>query len=262
MNRYVMTPEDLAIFESSTQWPTVCPYQMEGISLEFTTTEEFVQSVLPPCFDPVDEPRGVAAVGSYRRDDGAGRLEMDSASIFLEASYQGRVGLYTLTMLVSGDMPVTLGRERFGEVKKRGKSRMYFDGKSMYAYGERHKVRIMEIEAELGPDTGASSSNDLGLELKAAVDTGFARLHHNPTVVVTRLSSENAVTRTGSGSLTFNDNGRDPVASIPVVSTGTATYVAGHSVLSVDSAHELEVSHESYIPYVLGRQYDFPRARP
>ena len=44
-------------------------------------------------------------------------VEFEVASIHLAASHQGVEGWYHLTMLLTGDMPITIGRELWGEAK-------------------------------------------------------------------------------------------------------------------------------------------------
>lgn len=264
MASFVLTPTETASVQQRGDGTT---YWIESLSVEFTTTEEFVRSVLPPCFSPAKAPTGRVSIATYRRADGAGRtLEFDATTIYIDAEYEGIPGLYSLTMLVSGDMAITLGREISGEIKKRGDSRIYSNGRTVYAYGSRKDTRIVEIEANLGPDQGPSQDDYLSLELKATPtplrgsQDGYNIFHVKPSVVVMRTTDDNVVTRTGTATLKLNPNGFDPVESIPLVSVGTATFAEGTSLFRCDRWVQLEgTDDDAYAPYVFGRQYDYPR---
>ena len=114
-------------------------------------------------FHPVDEPRALARVSCWRTY----QEDFDSAIVGLIASYGDLEGFYTLLMVLNGDMPVTLGREMWGEVKKTGSARLYNLGGAMYGYGERNGTRLVEIEADLGPDLGPQTVEGHSLEVKA-----------------------------------------------------------------------------------------------
>ena len=83
--------------------------------------------------------------------------EFESAALMVYARYGDVVGTYFLTLVVSGDMPVTFGRELWGEPKKLGSSRLYRDGDTMYGYGERNGTRLIAIELDLRPRPGPAS---------------------------------------------------------------------------------------------------------
>lgn len=256
---YVLTPEDLAYSASRTGRD----FGIEYLSVQFRTTEEYVKSVLPPCFTPAPEPTGLIAFANYRRDDGPGRpmMEFDMTSIYLDGFYKDIPGQYSLMMLISDDMPVTGGRESLGEIKKHGDSRIYYDGHEMYAYGRRKNTRVVEVTAELGADEGPSSAEYFGLELKASPTPDLQDFHAKPSVVIMRNTDEYAVTRSGRcTSLKLNSNGLyDPVETIPIESYGAAQYVAGRSFFACDLWEEIPDAGAEYMPIMLGRQYDFPR---
>lgn len=256
---YVLRPEDL----DYTYAQKGRDFGIESLSVEFTTTAEFVASVLPPCFEPADEPTGLVVVSNYRRDDGPGRpkMEFDMTSVYLDATYNGIAGQYSLMMLISDDMPVTNGREKLGEIKKHGESRMYFDGREIYAYGRRKGTRVVEVSAQLGADTGPSSAQYRGLELKASPTPDLQDFHVKPTVVVMGNTDQYTVTRKGTCTdLQFRSNGKyDPVESIPLVSTGSASYTAGRSHFECELWEPVPDVGPEYMAIVLGRQYDFGR---
>lgn len=260
MASFVLTPAELDYVQQPDEGTH---YWVEAISVDFTTTREFVSAVLPPCFSPSAQPVGQAVVASYRREDGPGRMiEFDMTAVYIEARYGDVTGFYSLWMLLDEGMPITLGREISGEIKKQGRSRIYTDGQQIYAYGSRKGVRVVELNAEVGPDTGAGTVEYRSLELKA-VPTPDRRFrdtigvfHNQPSAVIMHTVDEYRTTRAGTATLTFSANGFDPVESIPVVSTGPARYVAGRSIFRCETQQVLDIDQAVLEPYVMGRAYD------
>jgi|SRR5579875_2539393 len=253
---YVRTPEEIAEIRSLLS-PAL--FTLEGVSLEFETTEAFAREVLPPCLEP-DGARGLVTVSRWQ----AGVCgEFESTAVMLNVRYRKWLGTYFLTLLVSGDMPVTLGREMWGEPKKLGSSHFYRDGDDIYAHGERNGVRLVEIEASFD---GAGSPQD-GLshtvEITAPL-THDAHLAGDPSVLVFDVKRSFTSVRSGTGTLRLTGTAFDPVDEIPIVGLGAASHYTGESSYE-EVAREPLSDGERYLPYILGRAYDdltqFPRPR-
>jgi acetoacetate decarboxylase len=223
---------------------------LEGISVEFVTTGEFARKVLPPCFD-VAEPRGLVTVSHWQ----AGVCgEFESAAVMLLARYGDVVGTYFLTLVVSGDMPVTLGRELWAEPKKRGSAHFYRDGDDIYAFGERNGTRLVEIEATFGPELGPSSTQTRALELGAQL-THAGHLAGDPFVVVCDVHRSLTSTREGKGTLRLNGTAFDPVDEIPLLAVGRAAHYTGDSSYTEVARHPLP-NGDHFLPFILGRSFD------
>jgi hypothetical protein len=246
---YVKTPDELAQMQGVYK---IARFQIDGLSIEFETTPEFVREVLPPCFGPLETPKALARVSRWQS---ALCGEFDTAIVGLMARYGDIEGFYTLLMVVTGDMPVTLGREMWGEVKKTGSAFLYTYRGSMYGYCERNGTRLVEIEAEVGPDLGPTMSEDFALEIKAFPAADGVGLQYDPVALVLKASSSYASVQEGSGSLTLTGTPWDPVDTIPIVSVGTARHVTGISLYSCVRQNALS-DRDAYLPYVYGRHYD------
>ena len=234
-------------------------FTIEGMSIEFETTPEFVRSVLPPCFEPADQSTGLATTSRWQ----AGVCgEFESTAVMINALNEGVLGTYFLTLIVSGDMPVTIGREFWGEPKKLGDTHFFRDGDTIYAYGERNGTRIVEIEATFGPDLGPREMTGNALELAGAF-THDARLAHDPVALTYEVGRSFTSVREGSGTLTLTGTAFDPLDEIPLVSTGKALHYTGEASYKEISRRELVGEADTYLPYILGRSFDdlteFPR---
>lgn len=244
---YVRTAEEIDRIQAMTRRAL---FTLEGVSIEFETTPEFARSVLPPCLEP-DGARGVATVSRWQ----AGVCgEFESTAVMLNARWGQYVGTYFLTLIVSGDMPVTIGRELWGEPKKLGNTHLYRDGNDVYGYAERNGTRIVQIDASFTEDLGPQQVEGYALEVNGYLGHD-ASLVADPFVAAFLNTRKFDAVRQGTAELTFTGTEFDPVDEIPVLSTGRALHYTGESVYE-ESARETIADRDTYLPYILGRSYD------
>lgn len=245
---FVMAPENIARFQESFR---KAHFVLEGISIEFETTPEFARSVLPPDLEPVGA-TGLASVAQWQC---ALNGEFESAAVMLNVKWGEYVGAYYLALFISGDMPVTIGRELWGEPKKTGECRLYRDADDMYGYGARNGVRGIQIEATFGPDLGPRDLQSYSIEIGGpmAHDATFAS---DPWISADRIERRFGSYREGSGELTLTGTAYDPLDEIPILSTGVARHYSGDSSLETVARETVPGGRETYLPYVLGRAYD------
>jgi acetoacetate decarboxylase len=257
---FVKTPEEVAEIAGLL---AETRYVVDQVAIGFETTEEFVRAVLPPVLSPIEKPAGMACV---TRGQSSFCGEYDLAWVGLYAAYGDLVGVYTLSMIVAGDLgevPITAGRDTWGEVKKQGKIGYSRDTDYVRGFAERHGVRLIEIEGHLtsadkGPRTVEYSTFDIK-GLPAADGQG---LQWNPLLVILDVVENDDTVRRGDGKLTLRGTPHDPLDEIPVVATGAALHAVGETIFTTRSATELD-DPDAYAPYIFGRAYDdfsvFPR---
>lgn len=244
---YVRTAEEISRIQAMTRRAV---FTLEGVSIEFETTAEFARSVLPPCLEP-DGARGIATVSRWQ----AGVCgEFESTAIMLNAKWGEYVGTYFLTLIVSGDMPVTIGRELWGEPKKLGTTQFYRDGNDVYGFAERNGTRIAQIDASFTEDLGPQEVKGYALEVNGYLGHD-ASLVADPFVAAFLNTRKFDSVRQGTAQLTFTGTDFDPVDEIPVLSTGRALHYSGESIYE-EAARSTLPDRETYLPYILGRSYD------
>ncbi|KAH6687426.1 hypothetical protein F5X68DRAFT_231894 [Plectosphaerella plurivora] len=246
---FVATADQVKVFEEFSSKPS---FSQEAIIVDFTTTEEFVRSVLPPNFEPGDTPTGHILLSCMES-----RLcgEFDCAIVSLDVKFRGVSGTYMLEIIVSGDTPVTWGREVWGECKKTGTCRMWRSGNHRYAYAERNGVRLIELEGEFGDDLPPRKRCNNNFEIKAYPDSQGRGLQWEPVVSVLRVEEDDARRSVGKGRLVVRGSATDPLHSIPILSIGDFEYVSGRADYTVVENHELG-SGQAYMPYLIGRHYE------
>jgi|SRR5579862_1385320 len=236
-------------------------YESERVKVLFQTEPDFVRDVLPPCFAAAPDAGGMVTI-TRSRSDGADALDTRflAASLFIRAMFRDAEGWYHLTMLLTGDMPITIGRELFGEAKKRADIHLDVSDNHASGYAERHGTRLIEVDLELGPDLGPRESIDNNLDLKCFLNSQATDLEYDPIVTVAPCRSQVRVFRVGTGTLNLRSSAEDPCGTVPVVAVDSISYEQLHSKYQHTDKYHLD-DREGYLPYVIGRCYDFSNVR-
>ncbi|MBS1843228.1 MAG: acetoacetate decarboxylase family protein [Actinobacteria bacterium] len=246
---FVRTPEQV---ERIKQILAAGRFTTDAIEVEFETDFGFLDQLLPPCFERPEQPTGFVNVSKW---EGEMCGEFDCGMIWVKVRHGDREGFYCALMIVSGDMPVTLGREVWGECKKTGSADLHRDGNHLFGYTERLGRRLIEIEATVGDDQGPADVSMTTFEIKAQLDIAGTGLQYDPILIEFESRASFSSVREGTADLKFGSSPWDPVDTIPIVSVGSATYATGESVYE-PVRQETLTDRDAYLPYVLGRSYD------
>lgn len=242
---FVKTREELKQIQkilSNTQY-----YQMRMLAITFRTTPEFVKAVLPPPLEP-DEPTGYAFVGDFAASNCIGPF--GGGGVYISCCYNGHKGNYCLSLPMDSEAAVILGRDYFGEPKKM--ARFYFEKKDNLVTGwtERYGIRFLELEARLNQDLPCPDSPVVRVNYlfkyshKASGEPGFDL---NPVLI--RHESHRPITKNqlGAGKLIFRESSYDPIAEIPLIEIGTASYSEGF--ISTKAWKVADVDPAAFYPY-------------
>jgi hypothetical protein len=250
---FVKTEEEIRTIRKQI-FPT--QYEYEGISVEFETDEAFIAEVLPPCFQTTGSNVARATISRWR----SMRTGFDCALVDLPARHEEVEGWYHLTHLISGDMAITLGREMWGEAKKRGDMSLEVSGDRASGWGERNGVKLIEIDLELGDEQPARVNAQTRLEVKAFLAADGQGLQFDPIVLRVEETDYADTVREASGQLVFRGSPTDPTDTIPIGHIVGAAYEKGSSVMGLKEEHPVE-GRDEYIPYVWGRAYDLEKTQ-
>jgi acetoacetate decarboxylase len=246
---YVKTPEEVEEILERFRVPT---FVSDQVSVEFETTPEFVEYLLPPCLEPAERPSAMANVSRWQSTYCG---EFDLAWVAILARYGDYEGWYSVSVLLNGDTPISTGREQWGEIKKRAELGYYHDGPHVYGFGQRNGVKLVEVDATFGPDEGPAEGVGHTLEIKAFLDTYGNGFEYDPLMVVTTMTDTYRSVRRGTAELTLRGTEFDPLDTMPIVSVGEAFHTVGETIVSVEATDPL-TNRDDYLPYILGRFYD------
>ena len=120
-------------------------YDAEVLTVYFETKPEIVEKLLPPPLEPTALPIGAAFVANYPKTNfGVRYLE---SALFLLAQHNGEEGAFCLSMPVTNDIALILGREIFGYPKKMADIDIERKGENVSGWTERHGIRFFEVKA-------------------------------------------------------------------------------------------------------------------
>ncbi|MDX8237964.1 acetoacetate decarboxylase family protein [Acinetobacter pittii] len=226
---------------------------IECLTIEFKTTSEFLKEILPPCFDMPDDPIGYVSVSRWQSELCG---EYDCGIIAFNCKYKGQEGTTMLSLIVSGDLPVVIGREMWGEAKKSGNCMLYKDGNQIYAYAQRNGLRLIELEAEIDEVLEPQNLENYDFELKAFPHSSGFGLHKGSCVNIMKNEEKNVLRLRGQGHINLKGTDVDPYDLIPIVEVRDATYTEGLSNWTISGVDELTFSDEELLPYIYGQKYD------
>jgi hypothetical protein len=232
-----------------------------NVYLTFATTPEYARSVLPPCLEVTEDPQLTISFGSFMEifDDYPNRPGRDSAALIGVNARLGDVeGTYYLTVIEAEEVNVTTGREVWGMPKKIGTVDFWEDGRRLWAYVERKGHRLVELEAEVGPELGEQGlSTEIYFELRGHFAPDLSSVS-SPELVVFEMPSDTYRFRELSHPhvvLAGSPFDRG-VGTLPLGQFITGGLSGGETGYRVTQVRDLSGDGHDYMPYLLGRFYD------
>jgi acetoacetate decarboxylase len=247
---FVRSSDEIARIQHTLSHPRFVGAEM--LSLDFLTTPELVQSVLPPGLEPAAEPRVRAMVGRWRSNCVA---DFDGGAIYVAARHGELEGDYVLAMYMDRDQPIVFGRELFGEPKKQAVSRLQRRGSHMGGWILRDGVKLIELEVELTEDLGPEHVDGVNFNYKATPSCDGIGLEDDAVLTVASFANELTVQRAGTGTIALRSTPNDPLGEIEVVSILGASYTEGDLITSCRAAARIPA--DDFLPYALGRMDDW-----
>lgn len=233
-----------------------------SLTIPFTTTAEFIQRILPPCFQPPETPRGMAVMGLYRSSLAGFYTE---ARICFACRYEGRDAWYTPAGYTSEEYACYTAREVRGYPFKHGIVNLMPVGHALYASTVRHGIGSIErVAGEMLMEASVSQLKEaparkhsttfvnIGGTLQVAGD-GF---EHPPVILVCTAEDTQEYCAYGDVDFKFLDGTFDALSEIPVVSVDKAVYAQGYCEERVSGAAVIEKGQEQYLKYYFGTKFD------
>lgn len=256
---YIKTKQDVAELKEFFARPG---FVSETLTVEFTTTPEFVREALPPCFEPADAPIGYVSIAQYQS---SGMGDFPCGWVFLAMSYQGTEGIFPIASYFADATDITWIREVWGEPGKAAKTNLYSDGDRRYGYTYRHGSRIIEAHAEVGDEQVTGGSMDMPshyFEVKMVLSSRDGGLEFDPTVVQMNVHEAATSYRVGTGSFELRNSPFDPLGEIPIVSVGEASWKVSSSRYEI-TRYDAQSDRDTYLPWAYADRYwDDPRKLP
>jgi acetoacetate decarboxylase len=216
-------------------------YDAEVLTVYFETKSEVVERLLPPPLKPAALPIGAAFVANYPKTNfGVAYLE---SALFLLAQHNGEEGAYCLSMPVTNDIALILGREVFGYPKKMAEIGFEREGDDIRGWTERNGTRFFEVKARLN-----GKFNDVGVqqmmadEIESNPDVTVYNFKYfpaperegfdyNPRLVKEVVKRKNKSVEMGEAELILQPSEHDPWIDVEIVRVYGAIYTVGDNTM-------------------------------
>lgn len=230
----------------------------EVLTVYFETTPEVFKRLLPAPLKPAALPIGAAFVANYPKTNfGVTYLE---CALFLLAQHEGEEGAFCLSMPVTNDIALILGREIFGYPKKMADIKFVRAGENASGWAERHGTRFFEVKAKLN-----GKFNDVGVQqllseqMKSAPDVTIFNFKYfqsperkgfdyNPRLVREVIECKPKSVEMGEAELRFRHSEHDPWFDVEIVRVYGAVYTVGDNTMLPGSV-VAEVDQTDFMPY-------------
>jgi acetoacetate decarboxylase len=216
-------------------------YDAEVLTVYFETKSEVVERLLPPPLKPAALPIGAAFVANYPKTN-FGVTYLESA-LFLLAQHNGEEGAYCLSMPVTNDIALILGREVFGYPKKMAEIGFEREGDDIRGWTERNGTRFFEVKARLN-----GKFNDVGVqqmmadEIESNPDVTVYNFKYfpaperegfdyNPRLVKEVVKRKNKSVEMGEAELILQPSEHDPWIDVEIVRVYGAIYTVGDNTM-------------------------------
>jgi len=233
-------------------------YDAEMLLVFFVTRPEVPQRLLPPPLKTPAMPLGYVFIANYPRTSiGISYLE---SALVLAAEFEGEMGLYCLSMPVTNDMALILGRETFGYPKKMANISLSRHGSEVTGMVERHGVRVLDVRATLtGTFNDEAAMGMMKARLEGSADTiifnhkyfpapGGAGFDYNPRLVREAITSSRKSLEFGRADIILGSSDHDPWKEVEVVKVIGATYTVSDNTM-LPGTVVAEVDHDNFAPY-------------
>jgi acetoacetate decarboxylase len=239
---FVKTAEEIARIEAVVANPSFSG--AESLSVEFLVDPGFIEEVLPPPLEPVEEPRMRAMVGRWQSNcvgDFAG------GAIYISVRHEGVAGDYNFFQYMDTDASIVYGRDVFGEPKKMARSGLRRQGDRLRASLERGGVTIVELEGEMERDLGPGLHHRSSYNFKSRPAADGHGLEEDAILTRADFEADVRVSLEGAGTLRLRGTAHDPLDQIPVTSIVRATYTEGDMRAKCNAV--ARVPREVFLPH-------------
>ncbi|MNI39469.1 putative acetoacetate decarboxylase [compost metagenome] len=231
-------------------------YDAEMLTLYWETKPEIIARLLPKPLKPASRPLVNAFVANYPATNFCPPYR--EAGLFVLADYNGQLGNYCLSMPITSDIGMAMGREVCGLPKKMADISLNNAEGFMGGTISRHGIDFVSMEARIEDRFNDSAAGEIldeyygkdiplyNIKYANAIDgSGFDLM---PTLVTQRLVSDVKVYKAAEAAITFQDSPHDPWSELEVVNMLGAVYTVSTNVLEKGRVLE-PLNPMEYLPY-------------
>ncbi len=263
---FIKTPEEIAFFQDGGGEKGFDLLDIDALFMVWETNPEVVKKLVPAPLEPL-----APIAFSYIANMGGCShwKNYNEGALYIPVKHDGGVSFYCLAMAIGGknDTAIALGREVFGYPKKNASElAVVRTGNHVHAWIERHGIRYIDVEAEIGEYNTPEAANILGaFKTGAEVPGNVANFHYGIESIGDKASFTNvklvdslckfkfsSVENAKINNITLKPSADDPWAEVEVVRPLGAAYVRC-DISMFDTKLIAEVDPQEAAPYLFSR---------
>jgi acetoacetate decarboxylase len=251
--RYVKSFEELMQARSAEHELEFMHSDAQGVIIEYETDPELAAAIVPQPL--VADPRGRIQVSFSKVDmqpQGGAVLSIGAALFAVHVTYEGKPGLYPVTMPMTSELAVVAGRETYGEPKKVCAINFDINNDTVAANVVRHDIPYMAFKGTLGKELAPREFVDHAYCFKFTPNVDGSGFDNDPLMIRLIWTKKQIKVREVSGELVLTESAFDPVADLPVRRLLGATWEqvetksGGENVCSVPAMNLFPFVHQRY----------------
>lgn len=252
MGSFVKNPNDIIKYGNK----PVTFYDAETLTVYWETKPEIIERILPDPLKPAKRPLVHAFVANYPRTNFCPPYR--EAALFVLADYNGEPGTYCLSMPITDDIAMGLGREICGFPKKMAEIEIKKEGDTVEGIVGRQGINFFHVKAKLNECFNAEDGQKILAEIygnglpvfnikysKAIDGSGFDL---KPILVKEGTTMDTSVRKVGEAKIEMKDSPHDPWAELEVVRMLGSVYTVSTTVL-LKGTVLTEVNPATFLPY-------------
>lgn len=191
--------------------------EAQGITIEYSTDPQLARAVVPAPLVANDEGRlQVSFAKAIMRPAPDVQIEIGAFTFGVHITYEGKAGLYPVTMAFDDELTVISGREMWGEPKKFGRIDFDLQGDDLSARVTRHGIPFAAFKGRLGASLPPSEHTEHSYCFKFTLAADASGFDHDPQLIRLIWNRRQLEARTVQGELALTDSAFDPIADLPV----------------------------------------------
>ncbi len=246
---FVKSQEEMERIQRALAGPRFVNSQM--LIATFLTRPETVEEILPPGFEPADEPRVTAQLGRWQSNCCG---DFSGGAVTISCRYGDLEGEYALAMYMDNDQPTLYGRDLFGEPKKIAEASLFARPGGFVGYIDRRGVRLVEIAMEIENDAGPARVAANNFNIKARPAANGIGLEEDAIVTCAAFENDLRVNLEGAATVRLQGTIHDPLDELEVESVVSGRFIE----VDMAAANRVvgSIPAEDYMPYFYGRGAD------
>jgi len=256
--RYAKTLEQVR--QAQEENPEFADSSIHSVRLVYETDPAVYQALIPRPMKPLDSPQVCVDITGITMHLPHGDMQFGSAIFGVRVDYEGREGIYLITMPMSTEQAVIAGRDTFGEPKKLADIQLTNDNGKLHGKVSRMGFDYIEFNGDLGASRGALKEDVSAYCFKIIPSCDQDKmLDYDPLLVRLDWKMDyDEVWDVNNADLVLRDSPLDPVVDVPVRKIVSVEYDQGRTASSGTVLRT--VPQEYVLPFMHQRYDDFSGA--